>query len=82
MLTDTAMELWDFPASPDHNAKLDAASTGDSEAAQALRELEEFCKCMSVLLFGFVSMFVSGSARCGLQIYDCLIVCLYEHVTA
>lgn len=48
ILGDAAMELWDFEDSAGQAARreeLDCDMGSGHEAAQALRELEDFCKC-------------------------------------
>ena len=48
ILGDTAMELWDFADSAGQAAgheEVDCEMGSSHEAVQALRELEDFCKC-------------------------------------
>lgn len=48
ILGDTAMELWDFEDSAGQvgrREEVDCEMGSGHEAAQALRELEDFCKC-------------------------------------
>lgn len=46
VLPDTAMELWDFGGDEQPEPKYAVAGAGDdSRAAEALEELEDFCRC-------------------------------------
>lgn len=46
VLPDTAMELWDFEGDEQPRPNHAAAGVGDdSKAAEALQELEDFCRC-------------------------------------
>ncbi|KAL3137379.1 hypothetical protein ABBQ32_006906 [Trebouxia sp. C0010 RCD-2024] len=49
VLPDTAMELWDFGGDEQPEPKYAVAGAGDdSRAAEALEELEDFCRCLDL----------------------------------